>query len=194
KQRSRQPTVERRRNNSARRHGDCQCSGKERELAMKCCSDNPLRDRPARLRALVMKGLVLLSALRRALERRPRRAFLHAPAMRPARATAQDPLRPDTDGGLFGHAPTCWCCTFARAQTFQDLFRQLDAKRIVWGSQKRYTAKELKTLINRARTKKPRLHLPLEVIPETGGLRRRVQALAAAEAAADDRENYRHAA
>jgi hypothetical protein len=114
--------------------------------------------------------------------------------MRRARATAQDPIRLDTDGGLFGHTQTCWCCTFAGAQTFQDLFRQLDAKRTLWGSQKRYTAKELKTLINRVRTKNPRLHLPLEVIPETEGLRRRVQALAAAEAAADDRENYRDAA
>jgi hypothetical protein len=44
------------------------------------------------------------------------------------------------------------------------------------------------------RTKNPQLHLPLEVIPETGGLRQQVQVLAAAEAWADDPNNYRHAA
>jgi len=101
-------------------------------------------------------------------------------------------MRPDRGGGLFRHA---WaCCPFAGAQTFQDLFQQLDAKRVLWGSQKRYTAKELKILINRVRTTNPQLHLPLEVIPETGGLRQRVKALAAAEALADGRNGYRHAA
>ena len=86
------------------------------------------------------------------------------------------------DRGLFRHAPGCWCCTFAGAQTFQDVFQRLDAQRVLWGSQKRYTAQELKTLINRVRTHNPRLHLPLEGIPETGGLRQRGQVLVRAEA------------
>jgi hypothetical protein len=82
---------------------------------------------------------------------------------------------------------------FTSTQTFRDLFRRLDAKRALWGAQKRYTAKELKVLINRVRTKNPQLHLPLEVIPETDGLRQQVKVLAAAEAAADKRNNQRNA-
>jgi hypothetical protein len=101
-------------------------------------------------------------------------------------------MRLGMGGGLFRHARAC--CPFAGARTFQDLFQQLDAKGVLWGSQKRYPAKELKTLINRVRTTNPRLHLPLEVIPETGGLRQRVKALAAAEAWVDERKNYKHAA
>jgi ADP-heptose:LPS heptosyltransferase len=44
----------------------------------------------------------------------------------------------------------------------------LDARQTLWGSQKCYTAQELKTLINRVRTQHPAVHLPLVVIPETG--------------------------
>ena len=161
---------------------------------MESFSEYLVRYRPSRLWALATKGLALLSVLRMLLERHPRREHLHRPETQHSRATVQDLMRPGMGGGLFTHARGCWCCTFAGAQTFQDLFQRLDAKHVLWGSQKRYTAKELKTLINRVRTTNPHLHLPFEVIPETGGLRQRVKALAAAEAWADDRKNYRHAA
>jgi hypothetical protein len=76
------------------------------------------------------------------------------------------------------------CNDWATATTFRELFRPLDAKRFLRGSQKRYTAAELKKLINHVRTTQPPLHLPLEVIPATGGLRQRVKALLDADAAA----------
>jgi len=53
----------------------------------------------------------------------------------------------------------------------------LASRQTLWGSQKQYTAKELKMLINRVRTPTPTLQLPLAVIPATGGLRQRVQQL-----------------
>ena len=71
--------------------------------------------------------------------------------------------------------------TFAQAQDFRALFILLDARQMLWGSQKCYTAQELKILINRVRTPHPAVHLPLVVIPETGGLRQRVQELVDAE-------------
>jgi|SRR5581483_326982 len=71
---------------------------------------------------------------------------------------------------------------FAGARDFQDLFQRLEAKQTLWGSQRQYRAKDLKVLINRVRSHAPTLRLPLEVIPETGGLRQRVKELAAAEA------------
>jgi len=71
---------------------------------------------------------------------------------------------------------------FVQVPTFPELFRLLDAKGTLWGSQKRYTAAELKLLINRVRTHRPALHLPLQVIPETGGLRQRVATLLATDA------------
>jgi hypothetical protein len=70
---------------------------------------------------------------------------------------------------------------FASAQNFQDLFALLDTKGALWGSQRCYTARELKVLINRVRTKNLAFCLPLQVIPETGGLRQRVKALCDAE-------------
>jgi hypothetical protein len=76
------------------------------------------------------------------------------------------------------------CNEWATAATFRELFRLLDAKRILWGSQKRYTAAELKKLINRVRTTRHPFHLPLQVIPETGGLRQRVKVLLDAYSAA----------
>jgi hypothetical protein len=77
---------------------------------------------------------------------------------------------------------------FAQAKDFRELFRLLDGRQTLWGSQKRYTAQELKALINRVRTQQPTLHLPLVVIPETGGLRHRVQELLEAEAAVERRK------
>jgi hypothetical protein len=71
---------------------------------------------------------------------------------------------------------------FAQATTFPALFALLEAKGTLWGSQKRYTAAELKVLINRVRSTHAALHLPLQVLPETGGLRQRVQVLLEAEA------------
>jgi hypothetical protein len=68
------------------------------------------------------------------------------------------------------------------------LWFDLDVRQTLWGSQKCYTAQELKTLINRVRTQQPTLHLPLVVIPETDGLRQRVQELLEAEAAAEGRQ------
>ena len=170
------------------------CSGSIGELIMESFSENLVRYRPSRLWSRATKGLALLSVLRMLLERRPRREHLRRPETQHSCATVQDLTRPDRGGGLFRHARACWCCVFTDAKTFQDLFQRLDAKHVLWGSQKRYTAKELKTLINRVRTTNPQLHLPLEVIPETGGLRQRVKALAAAEALADGRNGYRHAA
>jgi len=79
---------------------------------------------------------------------------------------------------------------FSDAQTFMELFRLLDAKQTLWGSQKHYTANELKMLINRVRTRNPALHLPVDIIPATGGLRMRVKALAAAEAQGRDGERH----
>src|SRR5262249_13387065 len=73
---------------------------------------------------------------------------------------------------------------FASATTFPKLFRLLDTKGALWGSQKYYTAAELKKLINRVRTTNPVLHLPLQVIPTTGGLRQQVNLLLDAESAA----------
>ncbi|HKA54154.1 MAG TPA: hypothetical protein VKJ47_10880 [Candidatus Binatia bacterium] len=135
---------------------------------MKSGKGNLIRSLPLRLRALTKKWLALLSALRTSSGRRPRKEHL---------------CRPEVGG-----------FTFAGAQTFRDLFQQLDAKRVLWGSQKRYGAKELKILINRVRAKNPNLHLPLEVIPETGGLRERVKELAAAEVSASERDERRRAA
>ena len=71
---------------------------------------------------------------------------------------------------------------FASASDFRELFQKLEAKQGLWGSQKWYTAGELKVLINRVRTRNPALRLPLVVLPETGGLRQRVKELLAAEA------------
>jgi hypothetical protein len=79
---------------------------------------------------------------------------------------------------------------FADVQTFRELFRLLDARRTLWGSQKRYTADELKVLINRVRTRNPALHLPLDILPATGGLRIRVKALVTAEALGRGREGH----
>ena len=73
-------------------------------------------------------------------------------------------------------------CEFASARDFRDLFQRLEAKQTLWGSQRQYRAKDLKVLINRVRSHNPTLHLPLEVIPETGSLRQRVKKLATAEA------------
>src|SRR5262249_16186611 len=147
---------------------------RKENLGMESCSENLLRHRPLRLRALATKGLALLSVLRLALERQPRREHLRRSDTQSSCATVQNLTRPDGGEGLFRHAEGCWCCPFAGARTFPDLFQQLDAKRFLWGSQKRYTATELKALINRVRTQNPNLHLPIEVIPETGGLRQRV--------------------
>src|SRR5215510_1986672 len=158
------------------------CSGSVGELIMESFSANLVSYRPSRLWSRATKGRALLSVLRMLLERRPRREHLHGPETQHSCATVQDLTRSDRGGGLFRHTRACWCCVFTDAKTFQDLFQRLDAKHVLWGSQKRYTAQELKTLINRVRTTNPRLHLPLEVIPETGGLRQRVKALAAAEA------------
>jgi hypothetical protein len=66
---------------------------------------------------------------------------------------------------------------FSSAQNFRDLFALLDARGTLWGSQKCYAARELKVLINRVRTKNLAFCLPLQVIPETGGLRQRVKEL-----------------
>lgn len=142
-----------------------------------------LRYRPSSLWALATKGRALLSVLHRPLRRRPQRDHLTRPDTQRSRAAVPDLMQPNIGSG-----------TFTGAQTFQDLFQRLDAKRVLWGSQKRYTAKELKVLINRVRTNDPRLRLPLEVIPETGGLRQRVQALAAAEAVANRSNDHRDAA
>ena len=80
---------------------------------------------------------------------------------------------------------------FTDVQTFRELFHRLDTKRTLWGSQKRYTAAELKVLINRVRTRNPALHLPLDILPATGGLRAKVKALATAEARGRDGEGHR---
>jgi hypothetical protein len=154
--------------------------------------ENLVRSRPSRLWSLATKGLALLWVLRQLLVRRLRREHRRRPETQHSCATVQELIRLGMGGGLFRHSRAG--CTFAGAQTFQDLFQQLDAKRVLWGSQKQYRATELKVLINRVRTKNPQLHLPLEVIPDTGGLRQQVQVLAAAEAWADDPNNYRHAA
>jgi hypothetical protein len=150
---------------------------------MESCGENLIRYRSSRLWSLATTALALLSVLRMPSGRRPWREHLRRLQTQRLHAAVRDLIRPDLGSG-----------TFARAQTFQDLFQRLDAKRVLWGSQKPYTAKELKTLINRVRTKNPQLRLPLEVIPETGGLRQRVQALAGAEALADERNDRRHAA
>ena len=71
---------------------------------------------------------------------------------------------------------------FSVARDFKELFTLLDEKRVLWGSQKGYSAQELKVLINRVSTSNQTLRLPLEVIPETGGLRQRVQELCEEEA------------
>ncbi len=159
---------------------------------MESCRENRLRYRPVSRWALATKALALLWVLRRLLARRLRREHRRRPEPQPSRATLQEFMQSGMGRGLFRH--TRACCTFAGAQTFRDLFQQLDAKRVLWGSQKRYTAKELKVLINRVRTKNLQLHLPLEMIPETGGLRQRVKVLAAAEALADERNDHRYAA
>jgi hypothetical protein len=78
---------------------------------------------------------------------------------------------------------------FASARDFWDLFQMLEAKQTLWGSQRRYTAKDLKVLINRVRSHNPTLRLPLEVIPETGGLRQKVKELAAAEGGKAERNS-----
>ena len=88
---------------------------------MKSFGENPVSFLTSRLWALTTKGLALLSVLRRSLDRRLR----------------TDPLyRSDREGGLIGHAQGGGCCPFAGAQTFQDLFQRLDAKRVLWGSQR----------------------------------------------------------
>ena len=56
---------------------------------------------------------------------------------------------------------------FTKATTFQELFQLLDVRGGVWGSQKYYSAAELKRLINRVRSCNPALQLPLALIPET---------------------------
>jgi len=66
---------------------------------------------------------------------------------------------------------------FGTAKDFKELLTLLDQKGDLWGSQKKYRAEELKMLINRVRTQNPDLHLPLETIPETGGLRQKVSDL-----------------
>ena len=76
---------------------------------------------------------------------------------------------------------------FSQVQDFRALFAQLDARQTLWGSQKCYTARELKILINRVRTQNPTIHLPLGVIPETDGLRQRVQELMEVEVTAAGR-------
>lgn len=80
---------------------------------------------------------------------------------------------------------------FGKAKNFMELFTLLDKKGELWGTQKKYQAEELKKLINRVRSKNPELHLPLEVIPETGGLRQKVKDLIDIEAA---QENLKKAA
>jgi hypothetical protein len=80
---------------------------------------------------------------------------------------------------------------FTQAKDFRELFSLLDVRQTLWGSQKSYTVQELKILINRVRTQQPTFHLPLVVIPETGGLRQRVQELLEAEAAAERRQEGR---
>jgi hypothetical protein len=70
---------------------------------------------------------------------------------------------------------------FSTAQNFRELFALLDAKRTLWGSQKCYTAAELKMLINRFRSRNLALHLPLQLIPRTAGLQQRVKDLLEAE-------------
>ena len=150
---------------------------------MKSTGGKLLGDQPSGLQFLTMKGLTLLSALPLLLGRRPCGERLRRLDTKSSRDEFQDPTRPEMSGGAF-----------AGVQTFRELFQMLDAKRALWGSQKRYMAKELNALINRVRTKNPRFHLPLEVIPETGGLRERVKALATAEALADERGDRRYAA
>ena len=71
---------------------------------------------------------------------------------------------------------------FSVARDFKELFTLLHEKRVLWGSQKGYSAPELNVLINRVRTSNQTLRLPLEVIPETGGPRQRVQELREEEA------------
>jgi len=66
---------------------------------------------------------------------------------------------------------------FSTVHDFRALFTLLDEKDVLWGSQKGYSAQELKVLINRVRTTNRTLRLPLQVIPETGGLRQCVQKL-----------------
>ncbi len=66
---------------------------------------------------------------------------------------------------------------FTKATNFQELFQVLDMKGGLWGSQKYYSAAELKRLINRVRSCNPALQLPLALIPDTGGLREKTKAL-----------------
>lgn len=75
---------------------------------------------------------------------------------------------------------------FGQAKDFLELFTLLDKKGELWGSQKKYQAAELKKLINRARSKNPDLHLSLEVVPETGGLRQKVKDLIDIEVTQED--------
>lgn len=72
---------------------------------------------------------------------------------------------------------------WATATTFPKLFRLLDATQALWGSQKQYTAAELKKRINRVCTRNRAFHLPLQVIPTTEGLRQQVSALLCVESA-----------
>ena len=142
--------------------------------------ENRISSRSSTLRALATQGGALLSALPILLGRRPREARLQRLDTKSSRNEFQGSSRSEMSGGVF-----------AGAKTFRDLFQMLDVKRALWGTQKRYTAQELKILINRVRTTNPQFHLPLEVIPETNGLRERVKVLAAAEALTDKRNDHR---
>lgn len=70
---------------------------------------------------------------------------------------------------------------FSTAQSFRELFKLLDEKGTLWGSQKRYTAVELKTLINRCRSDRTAQRFRTQLIPRTAGLRQKVEDLCAAE-------------